>query len=47
MKEKDILKSIKKVVVNATPTRLAFLEKEIIHERKPSFWQAFLLQPWL
>jgi hypothetical protein len=40
MKEKDILKSIKKVVVNATPTRLAFLEKEIIHERKPSFWQA-------
>lgn len=39
MKEKDILKSIKKVVVNAAPTHLAYLEKETIVKRKSRVWQ--------
>jgi hypothetical protein len=39
MKEKNILKSIKKVVVNATPTHLPFLKKEIVQPRRPRFWQ--------
>ena len=39
MKEKHILKSIKKAVVNATPTHLPFLKKEIVQPRRPRFWQ--------
>jgi hypothetical protein len=39
MKEKHILKSIKKVVLHTTPKHLPFLEKEIFVRRKPRFWQ--------
>jgi hypothetical protein len=39
MKEKHILKSIKKVVLHKTPKHLPFLEKEIVVRRKPRFWQ--------
>ena len=39
MKEKDILKAIKKVVVNAAPTHLTFLEKETIVKPKSRVWQ--------
>ncbi len=39
MKEKNILKSIKKAVVNATPTHLPFLKKEIVQPRRPRLWQ--------
>ncbi len=39
MKEKNILKSIKKAVVKATPTHLPFLKKEIVQPRRPRLWQ--------
>lgn len=39
MKEKNILKSIKKAVMNATPTHLPFLKKEIVQPRRTRFWQ--------
>jgi hypothetical protein len=39
MKEKHILKSIKKVVLHTTPKHIPFLEKETVGKRKPRFWQ--------
>jgi len=40
MKEKNILKVIKKVIVSSTPSHLSLVEKNIVPKRKPRFWQA-------
>jgi|GEM_PF-6640580 len=39
MKEKNILKSIKKVIMHSTPTDLPFLEKTTLTKQKSKFWQ--------
>ena len=39
MKEKHILKSIKKAVVNATPTHLPFLKSALVQPRRISLWK--------
>ncbi len=40
MKEKNILKVIKKVIISSTPRHLSLVEKNIVPKRKPRFWQA-------